>query len=55
MSKRKFKLIRETNMKLKNIFNKIEGINESILDPPQKEKIPLWLVDKDDHFNPEVK
>ena len=42
-------------MKLKNIFNKVEGINESILDPPQKEKIPLWLVDENDHFNPEIK
>lgn len=42
-------------MKLQKIFDKIEGIDESILDPPQKEKIPLWLVDKDDHFNPEIK
>lgn len=42
-------------MKLKKIFNKIEGINESIIDPPQKEKQPLWLVDENDHFNPEIK
>lgn len=42
-------------MKLQKIFNQIEGINESILDPPQKEKQPLWLVDENDHFNPEIK
>lgn len=42
-------------MKLKKIFNKIEGINESIIDPPQKEKQPLWLVDENDHFNKEIK
>ena len=42
-------------MKLKSIFDRVEGINESILDPPQKEKIPLWLVDANDHFNPEIK
>lgn len=42
-------------MKLQKIFNQIEGINESILDPPQKEKQPLWLVDENDHFSPEIK
>ena len=42
-------------MKLQKIFNQIEGIDESILDPPQKEKQPLWLVDENDHFNPEIK
>lgn len=42
-------------MKLQTIFDKVEGINESILDPPQKEKIPLWLVDANGHFNPEIK
>lgn len=42
-------------MKLHKIFNKIEGINESIIDPPQKEKQPLWLIDEKDHFNPEIK
>lgn len=42
-------------MKLQKIFNQIKGIDESILDPPQKEKQPLWLVDENDHFNPEIK
>lgn len=41
-------------MKLKTIFDKIEGINESILDPPQKERAK-WLIDDEGNFNKEVK
>ncbi len=41
-------------MKVNNIFRAVE-LGESILDPPQREKQPLWLVDADDHFNKEIK
>lgn len=40
---------------MKKLSEILNPVNESIIDPPQKEKQPLWLVDKDDHFNPEIK
>ena len=46
----------DNNMKLKTIFNKIDGVElkESILDPPQKERA-TWLIDDEGHFNKEIK
>lgn len=46
----------DNNMKLKTIFNKIDGVElkESILDPPQKERA-TWLIDNDGNFNKEIK
>ena len=41
-------------MKLKNIFNKVEGINESVIDAPQKERA-TWLIDEKGKINKEIK
>ena len=40
---------------MKKLSEVLNPVNESIIDPPQKEKQPLWLVDEKDHFNPEIK
>ena len=41
-------------MKLHKIFNKIEGINESILDVPKKE-YATWLIDDNGKINKDIK